>query len=452
MTDTMQIAAIIEAALKGRALANAAVPEDNPYVNHTTEQLARGVQKYADNIPAVSKTAAGDLGYRMEQARVAGMDEGRRHRRAVSAQRRQRTRQRQAMFEEVAARQVTPNPERVTAAWGVVVHLLPIVGRVAVEKRQWATRFLGSITDDLTQVVLEKMVLVLAKSDWDLAVLTEAAAELADQERLTQRIPGDQGNQDDAERQHRKAMRKARKELMSMVNYWTLTTLVDLYRETRNLRWENLDLLDTVAASISGVGADPLVAHTKADRAPAMLGASFQRPGGPDPHLIAQAINAAITDRGLDRLTELLLAEDNRRTDGSFKWRELAEQVFRAGPDGDDLWTDVERATANLEVPGRARAAAARRYVRGLFSWMPGFIVDLVEAFDPRPLMWGQGRMIMASEFEMRLADVDPLGERRYPLRPALTFASAREAAKALVENLDQLITGEEFVRSVQHA
>jgi hypothetical protein len=183
-----------------------------------------------------------------------------------------------------------------------------------------------------------------------------------------------------------------------------------------------------------------------------MLGTSFPRPGGVDPSLIAQAINAAITDRGLDRLTELLLDEDNRRTDGTVYWKKLAEQVFRASPDGDQLWTDVERVTANLEVPARARADAAKRHVRRLFGWLPSVIVDVVESFEHTPIAYTHGHTVLASEFEAYLIDPDPLGERRHPLRPALAYATADQAARALVANLDQLITGEDLVRSIQHA
>jgi hypothetical protein len=449
-----QVAAIIAAALSERSLGRKAVPEDNPYVKHTVAQLAHGVTKFADNIPAISKAGASGFGQEMEAARIEGMRDGCQHRKAVTRHRSQRMRQRRAEFEALAAKPVAPKPERVTEAWVVVVHLLPIVERIATEKRQWAARFLGSITDDLAQLVVEKMVLVLAKSDWDLDAMAEAAEQLGDETRSTKRIPGDQ--LDDEARKHRRALRRARKLLMSVVNNWTATMLLDLYREAHNLRWENLDMLDTVMTSISSAGTDPYVANSKADRAPAMLGSVFPRPGEVNPDLLASAINAAITQRGLDRLTEVLLDENNRRTDGAVKWREVAEQVFRASPNGDQLWMIVERATSNLEMPSRAQGDAARRHVGSLFAWLPELIVGVMAAFDVQPIGWIDGHMVYATSYDMILEAVrggatDPLGERRYPLRPALTYATAEEAAHALVASLE-VVTGDDFVRSIQYA
>lgn len=90
--------------------------------------------------------------------------------------------------------------------------------------------------------------------------------------------------------------------------------------------------------------------------------------------------------------------------------------------------------------------------MRNLFEWLPSFIVSVVESFNARPIRYTNGRRVLASEFEMYIADTDPLGEKRYPLSPALTFATAEEAALALVESLGQLLTGEDLVESIHHA
>jgi hypothetical protein len=122
-----------------------------------------------------------------------------------------------------------------------------------------------------------------------------------------------------------------------------------------------------------------------------------------------------------------------------------------ATPDGDLLWTDVVRVTSYLEVPARARADAAKALVRKTFGWLPGLVVNVIESFEPSPIGFAHGRTVSASDFEAYLADPDQLGERRYPLRPALTFATAREAAEALMGSIDQL-TGEDLVQSIQYS
>jgi len=446
-----EITNLIAQALTERVVAKAVTSEeDRPYANHELPELVTGVANHADNILARSMAPASSAGHVMEAARLEGGRAQRRQRQAANADRRRRTQARRDLFDETLAKPVTPDPKRMEQAWTVVGHLLPIVQRIATEKRQWAARFLGDVADDLVQEVLEKLVLTLAKSDHDLIVYAEAAGQLGTETRSNGQIPGDQA--DEEFHKHRKALRRARKELMSMTNHWTMTTLVDLYREARNLRWENLDILATIQTSIAGVGGDPYVARTKADRAPAMLGTTFTGPGQLDRDQVAAAVTAAITDRGLDRLTELLLDESSRRTDGTVKWRELAELIFMATTEGRELWPEVQRGTTHGKDPKRLQAEAATRLVQRQFEWLPDLIVAVVEAMDARPICYADGHAIMASDLDMYQPDPHPLGERRYPLQPTLRYASATDAARALVEALGQSITGEDLVRSIQFA
>lgn len=450
---TIQIQQRIAAALDERARAKPVRAEDNPLGNHDLKRLTqgKGVRTGADQIPAQNMAEHGGLALDMEEARVAGLKDGRADK---SAQRMRAARARAArkvQIDQIATKPVQPSAARMTAAWLVLMPLVPIIERIALSKRQWASRFLGSIADDIAQMAVESTALVLAKSDHDLEVLRVAAEELGGETSRTGRVPADQVT--DEQRQERRRVAKARKWLMGVANNRVMGALVDAYTDQRNLRWDNIDVIATVMASINGVGDDPLMASFKADRAPAMLGAKYQRPGSIDPALLSQAITAAITERRLDPITEILLHEDNRRSNGQVKWSACAEAIFLVSPGehGPWMWDAVVRATAGMGDERRARGVAARTHVQNLFAWLPGFIVDVVQSFDIHQIGYaGAHRAVMASHFELFYAS-EP-SEHRELLRPALTFASTQEAAAAIAEHLAILVAGEDVVRSVMFA
>lgn len=440
--------------------------EDNPFHDHDLKQMTgAGLRSAQDKRPAMNMAPAGGVGFDMEQARF---EVEQAHKADTSAKRKAAARARAARkveLDKIADSPVRPNAERMQQAWMIVLHLSPTIDRIANDKRRWASRFLGTTMDDVPQMAKEKMALTLAKSDKDLDVLEAAAQKIGEEAKRTNRIPADQLTDD--ERTERKKIGKARKWLMGVVNNRVMGALVDAYTSERNLRWDNIDLIATVMANINGPGGDPIVNAHKADRAPAFMGTRFQRPGGVDPHLLATAINAAITERKLDRLVELLL--NNIRTDGSFPWTEKAEEVFLAAPDGDGewYWQAVCNATSGRNRDGKewtmdrarkARGDAARTFVRNEFEWLPGFIVEVVEAFNPHAIgysvkgnRWSsQVRATLASEFELFYLGDEP--EVRQPLRPVLRFADTTEAAQALLENLACLVTGEDLVRSARDA
>ena len=212
-----------------------------------------------------------------------------------------------------------------------------------------------------------------------------------------------------------------------------------------------------------------MTARFKADRAPAFLGTKFPKPGGDGRGALAMAINAAITERGLDRMVEVLLNDDYRRVDGAFEWSEYAEEIFMAAPGGDGpwLWDLVFNTTEVMTHKRKARGDRARTYCRSEFEWLPGFIISAVQAFDPHLVGWTSNggfqalndegdpvmlkrnakdthrNAVLASDFEAYGPD------RRLELVPRLVYASAEEAAWALIENLALLVTGEDVVMSV---
>jgi hypothetical protein len=458
--DLTEVRTILAAALDERRVAKPRKSEDNPLAKHTVRELAqgKGVRVWADQLPALSMAAKTDgsptnVAVEIEQARRAGLTDGHNDKsaRRMAAQRARVARKNQ--IDALANAPVIPDKDRLAQAWAIVLPMTEVVTKIAQSKKAWATRFLGSVADDIASIALEQMVLVLAKDDRDLTVLRQAAEELGGLVRRTGQLPGDQVV-DDAARKERRQLSKARKWLMGMANNRVMGALVDTYTNQRNLRWENIDLIATVMASISGVGDDPMSANFKANRVPAMLGSRFQRPGSFDPNWLAQAITAAITEHRLDRLVELMLDDDRRQTSGAFKWDDNAEAVFLATPDdGAWRWELVRKATAHLADPRHARGQAARLHVRNTFDWLPALIVAIVEAFDYQVIehieyVDGHLQAIMGSRFEQLQ---DRTGKRK-PLRPAPTFATATEAAAALTQYLAVLVTGEDYTLSIAHA
>ena len=434
-------------------------PEDNPLVNHDLEQLAHGagISKGADLFPAKNVAEQGGLGYDMEVARNESLRTGKADKSAKRMAQARARAARKVEFDKIADSPTRPSQVRMDQAWLVVFHMVTIVTQIAKSKQRWASRFLGSNADDIPQMALEKMAVVLAKSDKDLDLLRRAAEELDALTKKSGQIPGDQLT--DEERKERKAVSRARKWLMGMANNRVMGALVDSYTDQRNLRWENIDLITTVMASINGVGDDPMLSRFKADRAPAFLGTRFQRPGGIDSGVLATALNAAITERRLDRMTEILLKEENRRTNGQVKWSAIAKQVFLASSggviEGEWMWDAVWRSTEHHARPNKARGEAAKLYVRSEFEWLPHLVVSLVESFDQHPIGYavparGGARAIMASDFELFYLGDAPTP--RQTLVPRLRYSSSEEAIETLVETIGSLMTGEEVVASVVNA
>ena len=463
MTKTIfDVKTLLAAALSVQGDAKEYRAEDNPATTYSLLNLVhgRGVDKSTDHHPAVSMPAKTDgestVAIEIERARRAGLEAGHVDKSAQRMATARTRAARKAQIDALVASPTIPSAERLRSAWEVVAPLSEIVDKIALSKRQWASRYLGSSVDDIGQMAIEAMVLVMAKDERDLSVLKQAAEELGGITRSTGRVPGDQ--LDDDELKERKALTKARKWLMGMANNRVMGALVDSYTSQSNLRWDNIDLIATVMASISGVGDDPESSRFKADRAPVMLGGRFQRPGSFNPESLTVAMNAAITERKLDRLVELLL--DNTRSDGSFKWTDNAEAVFLA-TGGQWQWDLVVKATEKLAEPRRARADAARVHARNQFAWLPSMIASAVRAFDYErienadeqawPTTWtdqvnGGQRALLASEFEGYYEEAP-----RSTARPALVYATPAQAAEELSRSIEAL-TGADLVSSVVFA
>lgn len=441
--------------------------DENPFANHDLTAMTKaGLRKSSDNYPAINMAATRNpmLGIDLEEARNAAIEEGRADTGAKRKAMRLARQQRLSQINKVDESPVVPSTERMHDAWCVVMPLVPTIQRIATEKARWAARYLGNTIEDIPQVVLEKMALWLAKqSEHDLDDMLVAATAIGDQERSTGRTPGEQNAEiTKEERKERKDQRRKRKLLMQVINNRTHAVLIDTYRNEQNLRWDTLDVVETVMAAINGVGGDPMMNSFKASRAPAFLGTRFQAPDGLDSGLLAMGINAAITERGLDPLVEFLLDDQHRRTDGSIHWSEYAEQIFKLTPQGqgDWMWDAVVNATTArrdgsvwpMDRARKARGDAARQHVRNLFGYLPSVVTGLVDAFDFAPIGFSAnaGRKVLASDFELFYAPAE--SETREFLSPILRFGSVEEASLALLEHLSLLVTGEDLLTSVVSA
>lgn len=436
METMTRLREMLAAALEERQAATATTSPEAGDV--TALHGGRGLHAAHDRHPAVSMAPRSSAGAAMEAARLEGLRAGRADRSARRMAAARARAARKAQLDAVAASPVVPDPQRLEQAWNVLTPLIPIVERIAAGKAAWARRFLGSASEDIASMAIEAMVLVLARSTTlDLDVLATAATQLAQ----AGGVPGDQPTGDD---RAAKGVGRSRKWLMGLVNNRVMGALVDAYTASNGLRWQNIDLVATVMTSISGVGEDPMVAHTKASRAPAMVADHTVAPGAIDSGLLAAAINAAITDRRLDRMTEVLLA--NLRTDGSVAWAQCAQAVFEADPRG-SAWPLVCQATAHLADPRAARADAARTLARLRFDWLPGLVVALVDAFEVHLCAYEDGTTRLGNDFDSYLCP-----SVRHPLRPALVFTDAGQAAAALAAHLSALVSGTELVASLAYA
>lgn len=415
----------------------AAVLGENPLDQYDLPAVTygAGLDSPMEMNPAKSMAPAWGLGYDMEIARNQAITDGKADksakRMAWARQQAERKRDLEAMVAE--SKEVARLDEkRLAKAWEIGLSLSPLIERLSASKRRWAARYLGGVADDLAQVVLEEVVTVLAASSQDLDLLATAAEQLAgDKPR------GSAGDRTDEERKQAKRENRARGWLVRMVRNRVLDNLTNLYTEAHNLSWTNLDLIATVMASITGGTDDPISSHFKASKAPTMVGARFRAPGAIDVDVLQMAMNAAITERGLDLMVEILLDSDNRESGGAVRWSKIAREVFLATPGGlgEHYWRAVRDATAHLKSPKRARAEAAAKHVQNLFEWLPDLIVGVHDAFDIRPVGYkalpGGARAIMASDFEDYLGEPPALREI---FVPSLRFGSVEEAVRVLAD------------------
>ena len=282
-------------------------------------------------------------------------EESRKARRARSAAQRRSREARQDRVDELVEASDPLKVGDVAQAWEVAALLLDTVNTVVTSKARWMERLVGTCADDIAQDVIADVVTATCRSEFDHDVMLDAAMWLAQ--------GGDAPSEESG---------AARKFLMQVINRRTNCRLADAYRALES--YEMAGVIDASLATVEAGIHDAFLNNFRADRGMRRTSAHVRGPGELDQEALAVAINAAIGDRGLDALTELLLDDDCLRTDGTFRWTEFAQLVFDRTGDS-SLWTVV-----STSVPHAEQGRVAQAYVRKAFEWLPRLVCDAADA------------------------------------------------------------------------
>lgn len=297
-------------------------------------------------------------------------DERRAHDNAKAASRARKARaraKRQADADTVAEQPL--DPKRMRAGLVILTEMHPLISKVVLSRYHQMRRILGDIsTYDVAQDVLMGSAEGIAKQEQhDLVNLLLAARWLNEQPGIPTVVVSEAP--------------EGAKWLMSVVQRQTTHRLADTYRKSvvsveyeevgpdgekevvkvcRTL--ESLDYLDTVLANTGGI--DTLIAKTKADQAPTMVGSRFLIPGQVDRGFVGMVIDSAISERELDWLADMLLDEDKVRTDGTFMWTAHHKEI----------WARLQEDLPWLpDLPGdneRQHVILVRKAVAALFDYI----------------------------------------------------------------------------------
>lgn len=292
---------------------------------------------------------------------------------------------------------------RMSACLALLGNVTHVIADLTMQRYNRFRRTLGDVlVEDIAQDATLKIAEAMAKSDVDIVTYAECIIWLksAPQPYVSQDGPQGAGR------------------LIGTIVRVIGTTIVDVYRKSTVKTWtltvgdegkdvwvqrdttvESLDRLATVAhATRSDV--DTLLSKHKAGGKPPKPKST--PPGGKDKRLFARMIiDTAITARGLDWLATMLLDDDRKRTDGSFKWTENA----------DTIWAGFGFPVMTVDSP-RARADVARKAVRIAMAFLPDVVTAAYELISTPELMFEIGATsahdmhFVASKIKANLADM----------------------------------------------
>lgn len=303
-----------------------------------------------------------------------------RQEREAHDQRRATTRKKQWRKNKRRQEQKEAETNEVSPARKVAIEafvLAPIVDLIDEIARMQTRRFnlvLGDVQGEVGIDTYMRALHNIARSKWDTDVLVKAADHLREVG-VTDLYPKD--HPEDAQ-----AKVAAAKYLLAVFNNSARNALKHLYRNQPTLK--SIEKLDTVLANTRELH-DPDMARFKADGGAHLVGWNPPGPGQLDWNSLAMATAAAITERKLDPLAEVLLNDEYLRTDGAFMWTEHADKVWRA--------CGLPMGAFN-KLPKAKKAAAAKKAARNRFAWLP----DMMEAAirELQPDVWSTPR----SQFE----------------------------------------------------
>jgi hypothetical protein len=314
---------------------------------------------------------------------------------------------------------------RLGACFALLGNLTGVIANLTMQRYNRFRRVLGDImVDDLAQDSIIRIAEALARTNDDIVMLAEATLWLKDAPQPYVSADGPQGS--------------AR--LLGTIVRVIGRVIVDNYRANTTVAWvesiddngkriwvqkdttlESFELLETVAHN-TRTDVDDMLSHTKADNKPKHKGSA---PGMREKRLFARmVIDTAITARGLDWLANMMLDDERRRTDGSFKWTENA----------DTIWAGFQFPAMNTDEP-RLKAHYARRAVTIAFAFLPELIITTYDLINTPEFMWHVGSVPTNRVVEVaaKVRELNSTHEHRH----AIDGGAGLEYTMHLIENGD---------------
>lgn len=370
--------------------------------------------------------------------------EKRAHDNATAQRRMNSYRKRQRKDADNKVREAKPlDPVRMKFSLEACALMMPLIEKVVLARYQKVRRVLGDVqVGDIASETTIGLAEGLARSDHRVESLIVASEWLSRQPGIPE-VPIEAP--------------LGAKFIMSVLMRQTMLKIVDNYRANtvtieemeyvhqddgtwlympvvRDVTFLSLEYLDTVLSNQFMGGIDSLIANTKADGQLGMVGTKFQIPGKTNKTFARQIIDAAITARGLDRVTDLFLDDDNVRSDGTFKWADHADTII-------EILLQADPSKMGSDI---IRRELARKAVKEAYRYLLD-VIRVARALASDPLVLAEvtnGRhhglayITAVADKAERIDDMDLPGARHWQYRSVATL----EEIVALTDNPDRLM------------
>lgn len=303
-----------------------------------------------------------------------------RQRRDAKQRRKAKRAQERAMLDDaIAQEQVNHECEGACPAclderfgWYCIAPILHLVEQAVTAQAHRAGRYVATWDADLMDLTTDRLNHEFMRQRrkerdggkcWGSTVLAEACVWLGQQGNLPGRIDPDQTGSE--------VVSECASWVLAVTYNAALDAIRTWLRRYKSADGDTLVRFEAVEASGTLYGVDEFLAAHKVDDLK-MCGHRFPAPGNLNREYLATAISAWITERKLDPLTEALLTDEWLNTDGTFRWTEHADEVWRACglPE-----------TALAALPNdKARAEAARKAARNRYADLPEAIGQMMRA------------------------------------------------------------------------
>lgn len=307
----------------------------------------------------------------------------------------------------------------------VGTNLLDVITDTVIARYNRFRRVMGDVsTGDLANDVVLTISESLARTDHDIVEIAEAALWLSKQP-----MPIDTA-QDDAPARARMLMgtivRKSGHAIVDTYRKSTCTAWVETIGDEGKSEWVrkdttllSLEVLDTMIRATGG-DVDTLIAKHKAGSKP-------KHESKPPTSVHARAfarmvIDMAITARGLDWLTDLML--DSMRTDGAFTWSKHADEVW-AGLGMPEV-TDMSKAM---------KVAYTKRAVQTAYAFLPE-VISTAYDIASQPEVLAQYTYTYDTNIVTRESERTTGGDVQFPPRMEDTLKDMSHGKRYVLEGM----------------